>query len=274
MTEERRERLEKRLREGFRISSTQSLEQGLRLYRAHFRPFALFSLIVPLVGTLLGLLPLGWIGTLVSTLLIAPVLNAGYYLVADQLVGGEKPPFEAFFRGRFQAGPLILNNLLTVLILAIVMMPTYFVLLKAGFFDWYQEAAAHTGPPSDLPEPPTIPSGNSTVMTLNIIPLLYLAVGFVFSFPLILFFQANPLQALELSRRLVTKQWFAVFLLLLTFFSMFFLASFLLGGLMVVSAAVANVVAFGLFLFLPWAYCSIYLAFRQAVDGGEEGRRE
>ncbi|MCB0639756.1 MAG: hypothetical protein KDC54_24195, partial [Lewinella sp.] len=131
MTEEQRNRFEALLQTGFRISSTKSLEHGLLLYRSNFRAFAVFAMLLPLASTLIGLLPLGLAGFLITSLLVAPVLNAGYYLVADRLARGERPPFATFFDAREHALPLILNNLLAAAILAVVMIPTYLVFQKA-----------------------------------------------------------------------------------------------------------------------------------------------
>lgn len=266
MKEEQRKQLEQVIQRGYFHSSSLRMRDGLKLYRQRFRDFALFALIVPFIGTIFNLLGLGWIGTLLLTLIVSPVLNAGFYLAAHSILQGEPWDFKRFWGAVPQAGALILNNLLSLIVTGIVMLPMYYLLERVGYVEWYYEVVNN---PVNPPEPPTMSGSDSTVFFLNLIPLIYLQVGFSWAYPLILFWGANPLEALEYSRRLVTKRWGAQFMLLLTFFSMFMLASILLSPLAVASPGLANVVSFGLFLILPWVYCSLYLGFRGAMTPPE-----
>ncbi len=262
MTEKEHNALERTISEGYLHSSSKCLEAGFRLYRSHFREFALFAIVVPLVGSVFGVLGLGWMGTITLSVLIAPVLNAGFYIGADRIAHGKGLKFADFFAARQYAAPLILNNFLALLISAIILIPTYNLLLDAGMFDWYQEAAMN---PTDPPEPPVLSGSSSTILFLNMVPLIYLQVGFSWAFPFILFYNMGPWQSLEQSRRLVTRRWWVQMMLILTFVSLFFMASFLVAGLAAVSIGLFNLGTFGLFLILPWAYCSLYIGFFQAT---------
>lgn len=266
MKEEQKKEVEQVISRGYFHSSSLRMREGLVLYRRHFRDFAIFALLVPFVGTIFTLLGLGWIGTLLLTLIVSPVLNAGFYLAAHSVLEGEAWDAKRFLGGLPKGPALILNNLLSLIITAIVVLPMYYMLQRAGYVEWYHEVVSN---PVNPPEPPALGSNDSMVFFLNLIPLIYLQVGFSWAFPLILFWGANPLEALEYSRRLVTKRWGAQFMLLLTFFSIFMLASMLLSPVAVASPGLANILSFGLFLILPWAYCSLYIGFRGAMTPPE-----
>lgn len=258
MTEQHRQGIEKIIQEGYLHSSTLCLQDGLRIYRSRFRDFAVFSLFLPLASLVFSLLGLGMTGTLLFSLFILPVLNAGYYLVADRIVGKQEVEFRHFLAGRHHAWVLIANTLLAALISALILLPIYFLYERIGMWEFYQELQAN---PVDPPEPPMMNSAQSTTFFLNLIPLVYLQVGFSWAFPLILFYQAGPWQALELSRRLINKRWGAQFMLLLTFFSLLLIGAFVVTMLLSINAGLANIAAFGLFLITPWAYCSLYAGF-------------
>lgn len=265
MTEEHKHQLEERIAAGYPFNSSQALVEGLRLYRAYPWGFAGLALLLPLLSNVIGLMPIGEIpGMLLTTLLLAPVLNAGHYLVANKLVGGKPIRFTDFFEGRHRAGRLIMCQLIYTLIMVIVLVPTYLVLQRNGFFEWYQEAIV--SPPDALPEQPELAGSGSTVLLLNLIPFLYLAIAYVWTYPLILFFNAGPWQALEYSRRLVTRRWGSLFFLLMTFVSIALLASMLLSVLSAVSMALANVATLLLFLITPWVHCSLYAGFTLAMQ--------
>ncbi|PSR09800.1 MAG: hypothetical protein DA408_21010 [Bacteroidetes bacterium] len=262
MTSEEQQKIERAIAEGYPHSSSVCLMEGLRIYRQHFRDFALFALIVPLAGSLLSLLGLDIWGTLFLTLVVSPVLNAGFYLAAASVANQEEWRFRRFFDGLPLALPLILNSLLGIVIMAIILIPMYFLFQKVGLVEWYYEVVAH---PEDPPAPPLLETRESLIFFLNLVPLIYLQIGFSWAFPLILFSGANAFSALEYSRRLVTRRWWPQFMLLLTFFSMFMVASIMLSPLTLISPGLANFGTFGLFLIIPWAYCSLYVGFQNAL---------
>lgn len=276
MTQAQKDRFEAIMTEGYVLSSTQCLEDGWRLYRAYFGGFVPYALLLPLVGTLLSLLPLGIGGVLLTVFVLAPIINGGYFIVADRLIHGQAVSFRNFFDSLSHAGGLIINNLLYILLLAVVMMPTYYVAQKSGLAAWYAEVMSTPNIGMDLPEPPNMSSQDSTVLLFNLLPLIYLMVAFSWAYPFLLFFQTGPIAALEYSRRLITRRWFKIFILLLTFFSLMIMISFAAAALMAISPGLANIASFCLFLLLPWVYCSLQAGFVRATysmrmpEGGEQ----
>ena len=262
MSPEQQQHLEQTIAQGFSLSSSQCMQLGFRIYRSRFRDFAVFALLVPFIGSFFTLFGLGFIGTLVLTVLVSPVLNAGFYMAARSTIHKEPWAFSRFFDAVPQALPLIINNTLGLLIGAAVLTPMYFLLERIGFLEWYMEVANN---PVNPPEPPGMTGAQSSAFFLNLVPFISLQVGFSWSFPLLLFMGANPFNALEYSRRLVNKVWGAQFWLLFTFFSMFMLASLLLSPIAAGNAGLANVLSFALFLIFPWVYCSLYVGFHVAL---------
>lgn len=267
MKSEQKQHIEKAITEGGTITSSECLQQGLKIYRHRFRDFAWFSILVPFLGSIFTFLGLGSLGMLVLMIVISPVLNAGYYKAIHSIVEQEEWSFSHFFSAREKAVPLIINSFLGIFITALVLMPMYYLFERVGFLEWYYEVVAK---PEKPPAPPEMSSSESTSFFLNLIPLIYLQVGFSWSFLLILFYDTNPLSALEYSRRLVTRRWGAQFMLLFTFFSFFMLLSLVLQPLVALNAGIANVASFALFLLFPWAYSSLYVGFREATEIAEK----
>lgn len=266
MSPEQRARLEEVIEKGFPLFSSQCMQMGLQVYRRRFRDFAVFTLLY--VSSFLLLINLGSVGILALFFIVLPLLNAGLYLAANSTVQNEEWKFNRFFDVLPQAAPLILNNALGILIGTLILMPTYFLLERIGYWEWFAEAMAN--PTATPEEPPMMTGSQSMAFFLNMVPFMYLMVGFSWSFPLILFMGANPLNALEYSRRLINRAWGAQFWLLFTFFSMFMMGLLLLVPISAVSVILANIFPLALFLILPWAYSSLYIGFHIAMKPREE----
>ena len=264
MTTEQRQHIENRIQSGYLMSSSFCLVAGFQIFKKQFFLFALYALLIPIISLIFGLLGLGLGGLLVWGLVITPVLSAGLYLGARQVAKGEYLEFKDFFKVIPKASPIIIANLIGTLVTILVLIPTYFIFQKIGMLEWYEAVALA---PESPPEPPMMNAVESTTFFLNLVPLIYLQVGFSWAFPLILFYDANPFSALELSRRLINRRWGAQFMLLLTFVSIFMLASMMVAPLAGISLGLANVATMALFFLLPWVYCSLYVGFNQAMEG-------
>jgi len=200
---------------------------------------------------------------LVWGLIISPILSAAFYLGAKQVGNGHGLEFKDFFKVMPKAGSIVITHFISTLITILILIPTYFIFEKIGMIEWYQAVALN---PAEPPEPPLMNAVQSTTFFLNLAPLIYLQVGFSWAFQLVLFYDAQPVNALELSRRLVNKRWGAQFMLLLTFVSIFMLASMIVAPLAAFSIGLANVATMSLFLLLPWVYCSLYVGFNLATE--------
>jgi hypothetical protein len=84
-----------------------------------------------------------------------------------------------------------------------------------------------------------------------IIPGIYLFVGWTFAIPFIIFAKMEFWDAMEISRRLVTKKWWNIFGFLLL--------------LLLINIAGAIVFFVGLLFTVPITYCALYAAFEDIV---------
>jgi len=86
---------------------------------------------------------------------------------------------------------------------------------------------------------------------LLVLPGIYLAVAYLFAQPLVIDKSADFWQAMETSRKLITKKWFAFFGLLLLIFLLNVAGAILLGV--------------GLLVTIPWSVCIIAAAYEDIV---------
>lgn len=264
MNELQQQHLEQRIREGYDFHPSLSLADGWRIFRKYTFGFISYAFVLPLASGLLGLIPgIGSWGILISLVVLSPLLNAGYYPVANQLIRGDRVNFSVFFQLQGQVGAILLNSVIYYIMMALVLVPSYFALQQAGFFEWY--AAAASQPIGAAIDPPDLDQGTSTITLLNFLPLVYLLVSYIWAYPLLIFYRLGPWEALEYSRRLVGRRWGSFLFLLLTFFSLFLVFSMLLSVLAAVNIGLANLATLLLFAFVPLFHTTLFAAFARAI---------
>jgi hypothetical protein len=262
MTEQEEHKFKTIISEGYTLTSTQCMAEGLRLYAAHFRKFLVYIVIVMGIGIVTSLLWPGIYQIIAYSILLAPVFNAGYYLAADQVVMQKQLQLADFFGGLSRPLPLIACNLIFLLLMAILLSPTYFVLSEAGIFEWYAE---NLNDPVALANPPQLSGNGPTILMLNLIPVIYLTIAFSWAYPLILFFKTSPWMALEWSRRLVGKVWGKMFVLHFTFVGIILTVALFTNLLVVFIPSAVFIQNFAMALVMPWMYCALYVAFTRVT---------
>lgn len=264
MNELQQQHLEQRISEGYDFHPSLSLADGWRIFRKYTFGFISYAFLLPLASSLIGFIPgIGSWGMLISLVVLTPLLNAGYYPVSNRLIRGERVNYGHFFQWQGQAGAILLNSIIYYAIMALVLVPSFFALQQEGFFDWYAQAAAQ--PLGAAIDPPDLDQGTSTITLLNFLPLIYLLVSYIWAYPLLIFYQAGPWEALEYSRRLIGRRWGSFLFMLLTFFSLFLLFSMLLSVLAAVNIAIANFATLLLFAFVPFFHTTLFAAFARAI---------
>lgn len=264
--------LEDRIEFGYDFPVSDYLREGWNLYKKFAGGFIGFFLLTLLINFVAGLIPV--LGFLVTTFILSPALTAGNYLVADKIQRGERFSFNDFFRGFDFIGPLALMSMIMILILAAVFTPSVFALSSSGFFEWYAGLLENPFDPQ-APSPPEVSSRTLAILALNALPLVYLSIAYLWAPLFVVFYQAGAWEALESSRRLISRRWFAVFGLMLTvtgIFLAFYLPAILT---MLLSPVLGVVILFFLmmavFLVIPAFFCVLYVSFADVTRLYETG---
>ncbi len=176
----------------------------------------------------------------ISISLLTIPLYAGANVVAFKQMSGQKAEFSNFFHGYRYMASLIASSLAQGFIMFVAI---FVIALVSGGLVFGLGSAGHLSPSSDHP----------ALYILLIIPIfvvtIYIGVLYVFSQSLIIDRRLGFWQAMEMSRKVVQKQWFSVFGLVIVI------------GLLNVLGALALIV--GLLVTLPVSYLTLAVAYRE-----------
>lgn len=201
------------------------LGRSFELWKSNFLPLVGVTLLLMLVQMVIGFIPL--LG-MFSGLFLNGVFYGGlYYYYLGKIRGEPREVGDAFAGFSRAFVPLMLATLLSGLLIIAVMLPffgpIFLVFIKAAF------SGGHVRP--DF-------SGLSLgFVFLGLIPLIYLSIAWIFTFVLVIDKGLGPWTAMEVSRRVVTGQWFRVFI------TVFF------GGILAMLGLIGLII--GVFLTIP-----------------------
>lgn len=199
-------------------------------------PFIGFAALFFLISFVVGLIP--FIGTLIGSFVITPCLVAGLYYAADKSYNNQPFEFGLFFKGFDKLGDLALMTLLQTLLYLAAAIPLI-IAVFAGAVS--VNSGGYDG----------VGVGMIVLGLICLLPLIYLAISYIFAPLFIIFYDMDPWPAMETSRKIVTAKFFSFFLLMIV----------------VGFIAFAGVLALGvgvLFTF-PLALCIGYVAFHHIV---------
>jgi hypothetical protein len=264
-------RVEEKIAAGYSFSTNDYLKRAWEMYKEEAGSFIGFLFITMIIAVAASVIPI--IGVMINSLVLSPALIAGYYLVSNKIDKREPVEFSNFFDGFKFIVPLMLQTLVFSLILLVAFSPTIFVLFQSGIIEWYMDILGNPfDPPGYLPD-----FGTTAILVaiLNLIPVVYLVVSYIFAPHFIIFYNMQFWDAMEMSRRLVTKRWFSVFSIYLLVFGIIF-SVFMAIGLFTVLLPVLGVllligVGLAVFLLSPVIYILFYVAFADITGLLEEG---
>ena len=197
------------------------LNRSFALWKANFFPLVGVTLLILLAQTILSAIPL--LGMVAGFCLNGVFYGGLYYYYLGKIRGEPREAGDAFAGFTKAFVPLMLATMLVSLLTLAVAAACFGAwlapLLKAGF-----PLAANVAPP--------IPSGPMLFGFLaGFLGMIYLSVSWMFAFPLVIDRGLGPWTAMEVSRRVVARQWFRVLFVLIlgSILALLGLVAFLIG---------------------------------------------
>jgi hypothetical protein len=220
--------------------------RSFELWKSNFLRLVGVTLLILIIQAFSGMIP--FVGAL-SSLLLNGVFYGGLYYYYLGLMRGEPRTVGDGFAGFSKAlGPLVLATLLTTLLTLVVIIP--FAIPFVIAFVKGAAAAQNSG------IAPTMPGATAWIaLCCGIVVMVYLSISWAFTFPLVIDRGLGSWTAMNVSLRVVSKQWFRVF------------AVAFLGGLLSMLGLVALFV--GVFLTIPIVFGAILYAYEDLCNPPE-----
>jgi hypothetical protein len=173
------------------------LGRSFKLWTSNFWPLVGITLLVLVIQAIAGMVPI--IGMLSGFLLNGVFYGGLYYYYLGKVRGEPREIGDAFAGFSKAFVPLMLTTLITTLITIAVFIPFFFPLLAVVIR-------------VTMPALGGIALG---AIFLGSLLLIYLSISWVFAFALVIDKGLGPWTAMEVSRRVVGRQWFRVFFVVL-----------------------------------------------------------
>lgn len=235
------ERIREIQNRGYDFAFGAYIERGFNIFGKQAGLFIAFTLIFMVIVGFASLIPL--VGPLAANLVLSPCLLAGYYLVAHKINAGERQiEFGDFFKGFDHLGKLVVVTIFTSLVLVASAIPFGFFIFVSAFN--FGETSA------------TFPFWAFVLL----IPPIYLGISYAAAPFFAVFYNMEAWEAMEASRKVISKKWFTVFVF-----------SIVLGLI----AALGMVVLFvGLLVAIPVIALAQYEAFSDIMKLDQEESEE
>jgi uncharacterized membrane protein len=225
------------------IDIFETLGASFRLWTTHFWPLVGVTLLIMIVQMVAGMVPI--IGIFAGFVLNGVFYGGLYYYYLGKLRGEPREIGDAFAGFSQAFVPLMLTTLLNSVITMAILIPFFFPLLAV----FLKTALSGGHPPTDFPALGGLAIG---AIFVGAILLVYISVSWVFAFALVIDKGLGPWTAMEVSRRVVGRQWFRVF------FAMLF------GGILSMLGMIGLII--GVVFTLPLAFGTIVCAYEEICN--------
>ena len=233
------------LSNGYETHAVDYIKKGFEIFKQNIAGFIGFLIVIGVIQAILGSIP---IVKGLAFALIAPIM-AGYYIVAKMIDKKEPHSFSNFFDGTKNYVSLLIVSVIPTLVVALIMLVvggwTYF---KISFLGFKPEINFN-----NLNDLSSIASATGLGARVGLAGLIAAVVSILFMFAtfFVLFEKFEPVNALDISRKLISKK----FVNWLGF----------LGLIMVFNFAGALCLGIGLFVTIPSSICALYVAYEEVV---------
>ena len=220
------------------------LDRSFRLWKENFLPLVGVTLLVFIVQMAMNMVPI--IGAIANLCLNGVLYGGLYYYYLGKMRGEPRTAGDAFAGFSRGFGSLLGASLLTTFLSFAAAM------LFIGPAMWPIITAAATGANPATLEMPAITAVTGTAMLLGFLLVVYLSISWIFTFALIIDQGLGAWSAMEVSRRVITKQWFRVFFVVL------------LGSILAMLGLIGLVI--GVFITVPLAFGALLYAYEDLCN--------
>lgn len=236
---------------GFKFNLGEAISNGWRLFgksAGNFIGFALIYLVTSYAGNFLfALIPIPFLSNIIG--IVFAVIYSGIFIFCRNLTL-KREEFGDFFKAFEFFGQIFLHYLVFYLMLAPLGILIFLVVLPPDFFNLFMDfdqLAFFEDPTGYMP---FVHMGPVEIIGLLIsfIGFIYLGLAYIFAIPLIVDAKLGFWEAMELSRKVVTKQFFSFFGFMILVGLMFTIGTIITCGL-------------GALVMLPFISCATFVAY-------------
>lgn len=243
-------RVQRIINEGYDFKLGQYIGDGFNIFHKNLGGFIGFFILSFIISFVVLIIP---IVNIFSAFILVP-LFAGFFIVANKVRNNEHYEFGDFFKGFEKIGPLSIWILLSFVLSLLLMLP---YLMYVGSVMMPMIQAILDGVEPD-PEVIIEASENINIMLayLLLLPSLYFGIAWSWGFYFVIFFKMSAWEALESSRKIITKKWFF----------------FLLFGIIIYVISIAGFIAIGIGLLytIPAMMLANFAAFADVIGLGDD----
>jgi hypothetical protein len=227
------QKLENHLLNGYEVKIGDYISRGFEIFQKNMGSYIGFTVLYSIIALVLNFIPF-------SSLIVSPILVFGFHMVSNHITQKQSmPDFGLFFKGFDHAGKIIVISLITLLAMLVVFLP-FIISIFSSISSNLNDATS-----AEILQ--TVLAGPLPLLFVGIFGAIYLSISWSFAILIAVFHDMEAWTSMEMSRKLINKNWFMVFLFL-----------FVVG---IIAMSGVFLIFVGLIFTVPLAQCCIYAAF-------------